>query len=135
MKPYVIDLREIEFTATRSSGPGGQNVNKVSSSAILNWSFEFSANLDEEQKFLIRTKLQNYINKEGVLYLRSDEFRDLDRNKSRCLEKLNLLIKKAFFKAKVRKKTRPTFSSQIKRLDGKKNRGEIKKNRKRIEKE
>lgn len=132
LKQRPVYTDEIEFKAIRSSGPGGQNVNKVNSCAQLSWDFELSIRLTEEQKSQIRLKLMNHINKEGQLFLRSDEFRDLERNKNKCLEKLSLLLKKAFFKPKLRKKTKPTYSSQIKRLDGKKNRGEVKKNRKKV---
>ncbi len=132
MKPVHYKISEIEFKAIRSSGPGGQNVNKVSSCAQLYWEYQNSASITDDQKLLISLKLENFINKDGILYLRSDEFRDLERNKAKCLEKLNLLLKKAFFKPKPRKKTKPTFSSQLKRLDGKKNRSEIKKNRQKV---
>lgn len=132
MKSMYYKISEIHFKAIRSSGPGGQNVNKVSSCAQLYWHFQYSELITEDQKQQINLKLANYINKEGVLFLRSDEFRDLERNKAKCLEKLNQLLKKAFFRPKIRKKTKPTYSSQLKRLDGKKNRSEIKKNRQKI---
>lgn len=127
----MIEAKDIVFKASRSSGPGGQNVNKVNSAAMLLWSFE-SSSLDEETKQVLRLKLADHINKSGQVYLRSDEFRDLERNKERCIEKLKLMIKKALFKPKPRKKTRPTFSSINKRITSKKNRGETKKNRKKV---
>src|SRR4051812_45404334 len=95
--------REVSFIAVRSRGPGGQNVNKVSSAAILYWAFAHSAAVSEEQKFLIRRKLQSSINKEGQIYVRSDEFRDLERNKARCLEKLTSLLTYAFHQPKKRR--------------------------------
>lgn len=123
---------EVEFYATRSRGPGGQNVNKVSSAALLVWNFYGSAFLTEEQRFLIRTKLSAYINKEGQLFLRSDEFRDLPRNKARCLEKLLQLLERAFSKPKERKATRPTRSSKERRLQSKGKHSDIKKSRQKI---
>lgn len=124
--------KEIEFTAVRSRGPGGQNVNKVSSAAFLTWDYRFSQGLNEEQKHLIYTKLQNHLNKEGQLYLRSDEFRDLGMNKSRGIEKLKVLLEQAFYKPKKRKATKPTRASKEKKRQQKSRRSEIKKNRQRI---
>ncbi len=122
-------LSEVEFTATRSRGPGGQNVNKVSSAALLFWSFEQSELLSFEQKAILRLKLSAYINKEGVLYLRSDEYRDLPRNKERCLEKLDTLIERAFHLDKFRRPSKPTRSSKLKKQKSKSLRSDIKKNR------
>ena len=124
---------EIQFSAVRSRGPGGQNVNKVSSAAQLKWDFMLSEVLTENQKNLINEKLYNFINKNEELYLRSDEFRDLERNKARCLDKLEQLLKKAFHKPKPRKKTKPSKAAKKKRLDAKRQRGETKRNRKKID--
>lgn len=132
MNVHLPALKEIHFSATRSRGPGGQNVNKVSSAAQLTWHVATSESFTEEQKLQLLLKLENYINQKGELYLRSDEFRDLERNKARCLEKLENLIAKALHKPKPRKKTRPTRSSQIKRVEGKKQRGEVKKTRQKV---
>ena len=123
---------EIQFSAVRSRGPGGQNVNKVSSAAQLKWDFMMSDALTEHQKNRINEKLYNYINKNQELYLRSDEFRDLEQNKARCLKKLDTLLKKAFHQPKPRKKTKPTLSSQKKRIDTKRQRGETKRNRQKV---
>jgi ribosome-associated protein len=127
----MIELKDIYFKAMRSRGPGGQNVNKVNSAALMIWKFE-SSSYSEEKKQLIRTKLTDQINKEGDFYIRSDEFRDLERNKERCLEKLRLLLKNAFHIPKTRRKTKPTFSSVNKRINTKKNRGDIKKGRQKV---
>lgn len=132
MNAHLPALKEIHFSAVRSRGPGGQNVNKVSSAAQLTWHVSSSESFTEEQKHRLQVKLENYINQKGELYLRSDEFRDLERNKARCLEKLENLIAKALHKPKPRKKTKPTRSSQIKRVEGKKQRGEVKKTRQKV---
>ena len=123
---------EINFTAIRSRGPGGQNVNKVSSAAFLTWDYQTSLGLNDEEKHLIKIKLQNHINKEGEFYLRSDEFRDLGMNKSRGLEKLLFLLSQAFHKPKKRKATRPTRASKAKKRESKTRRSEIKKARQKI---
>jgi len=115
--------REVSFKAVRSSGPGGQNVNKVSSRAQLYWDFKLSNLLTNEQKALVELKLQNLINREGLIFLSSDEFRDLERNKHRCLEKLLQFLTSAFHTPKLRKKTKPSISSRIKKLEKKKKHG------------
>ena len=125
--------REIIFTAIRSRGPGGQNVNKVSSAAQLEWDIDQSSAITFEQKELLRRRLAAHINREGRLYLRSDEYRDLPRNKERCLEKLRTLIERAFFVPKKRKKTRATRASKERKLQAKTRRGKAKKLRKKVE--
>ncbi len=128
------DLRqEVRFEAVTSRGPGGQNVNKVASAALLHWKIMTSQFLTDEQKTLILMKLQNRVNRDGELFIRSDEYRDLPRNKERGLEKLFHLITGALHRAKPRKATRPTRSSHKKRMDSKTHRGKTKKNRGRID--
>jgi ribosome-associated protein len=123
---------EFVFVAVRSRGPGGQNVNKVSSAAILLWDFNASRFLTGEQKGLIWNKLGGQINKEGQLYLRSDEFRDLEKNKNRCIEKLENLLSSAFFKPKKRRPTKPSKSSKKRRLESKTRHGETKRSRQKV---
>lgn len=120
---------EMGFEAVRSRGPGGQNVNKVSSAAIMYWPFEESFTLSAEEKASIRNKLASSINKEGVLYLRSDEHRDLPQNKERCLDKLEKLLAIAFFKPKPRRPSKPTRASKTKKKESKIHRSQIKKGR------
>lgn len=122
--------KEVQFVAVRSRGPGGQNVNKVSSAALLFWNYEDSNALSDDQKSQIQKQLRSFINSDLQIFLRSDEHRDLPRNKDRCLEKLELLLKKAFFKEKPRKATKPSKASKRKKLDSKSMRGDLKKLRK-----
>ena len=123
---------EVSFVAVRSRGPGGQNVNKVSSAAVMYWSFEFSDALNEHQKHLVHQKLQSSLNKENQLYVRSDEFRDLERNKARCLEKLAELLRFAFHKPKNRRPTKPTRGSKERKRESKSRRSDTKQSRQRI---
>jgi len=123
-------LSEIHFEAHRSSGPGGQNVNKTNSAMTLRWSFENSVYLTVEQKNLIREKLKSYRTSDGEILIKSQEFRDQPQNKNAGLRKLEELLKKAFFKPKKRFKTRPTRSSIEKRLTAKKINSATKSNRK-----
>lgn len=125
--------REVIFKAVRSRGPGGQNVNKVSSAAQLSWDYRHSLLLNDAQKSRIAEKLSNLITTEDILLMRSDEFRDLERNKSRCLEKLSAAVTKALHVPKKRKPTKPTKAARAERRDEKSRRGEIKKLRGRVD--
>lgn len=125
--------REVYFKAVRSRGPGGQNVNKVSSAAVLYWNYLYSPALSDFQKRRIQERLAGMINAEGELYVRSDEFRDLEQNKTRCLDKVVDAVAAALFIQKKRRATKPTRGSQRRRLDSKTKAGETKKLRKRID--
>ncbi|PWU13657.1 MAG: aminoacyl-tRNA hydrolase [Bdellovibrio sp.] len=129
---YIIE-NEIRFSAVRSRGPGGQNVNKVSSAATLYWDFRSSAGLNSDEKIMVEEKLQSFINREGQFFLRSDEFRDLEPNKRRCREKLLELLRQALHRPKARRPTRPTRASKERKRLAKSRRSEIKGLRKRAE--
>ena len=124
--------REIWFEAVASRGPGGQNVNKVASAAILFWDPQFSQALSVDAKKRVKQKLESVTNRDGVVFIRSDEFRDLEQNKSRCFEKLLSRLDQALHVPKTRRPTKPTRASKIKRHETKKRRGETKKLRGRI---
>jgi ribosome-associated protein len=120
---------EIRLSAQRSRGPGGQHVNKTSSSAQLKWNYLESQALSEFNKRLIAEKLSNHINKIGEITLRSDSSRDLESNKKEVIQKLFDLIAKATKREKKRIATKPTYGSKIRKLDSKKKRSDLKKNR------
>jgi ribosome-associated protein len=111
---------ECVFSASRSSGPGGQNVNKVNTRVELRFSVTNSNIFTEEEKTRIFLKLGNRINSDGELLLTSDSERTQLGNKQMVIEKFFLMIEKALTIQRKRIKTRPTFSSKLKRLDGKK---------------
>lgn len=121
--------KEVEWSFIRSSGPGGQNVNKVSSCAQLRWNLFSTEGVSEPQRLRLIQKLKTQLTKEGDILLRADEFRDRERNKSSALERLIQILQQGLHVAKIRKKTKPTKSSQKKRVDSKVKRGEIKKGR------
>ncbi len=124
---------EIFFKSVRSRGPGGQNVNKVSSSAVLYWDFENSQKISEAERSRIAHHLPDlYWSAENLLFLRSDRFRDLEANKTDCEEKLDQLLAKIFFIPKKRFKTKPTRGSVVRRKDAKRQSGEKKKLRQRV---
>lgn len=124
--------KEVWFQATKSSGPGGQNVNKVSSAAILFWPYLWSSGISESEKNRIKFKMAHHINKNQEIYIKSDESRHLERNKMNCIEKLFSFLKDALYVPKPRKKTKPTKSSKLKRIQSKRIRGETKNLRKKV---
>lgn len=117
----AIPLTEIEWQYTFSSGPGGQNVNRTQSAALLKWNYLQSESL---QKISPRPewleKLEALATKEGSILIKSQTYRDQKRNAEECLKKLVSLLKPVFHVAKKRIPTRPTKSSQRRRLQSKK---------------
>ena len=122
-------LSEIELEYVRSRGPGGQHVNRTNSAAMLRWNVLQSQVIKPETKQTLLAKLATQITSDGDLLVRSDEFRDQESNRKRCLEKLEQMITDALFVPKKRRATKPTRTSQEKRKDLKKHRGHIKSNR------
>ena len=121
---------EFVFQASRSGGPGGQNVNKVSSKVELRFNIAASANLTEDEKSVILVKLANKINKLGELVIVAQTDRSQLKNKEKVTEKFYLLIEKALTPRKKRMKTRPTKASVERRLESKRVQSTIKAGRK-----
>jgi ribosome-associated protein len=124
---------EFTFTASRSSGPGGQNVNKVNSRVELRFSVTQSTLLYDDEKEIILRKLKNKINAEGELLIAVQTDRSQLKNKEEAISKFYELIAKALAPRKPRKATRPTFASVTRRLESKKQVGEKKLLRRRPE--
>jgi ribosome-associated protein len=114
-----IDMNELEFSYARSSGPGGQNVNKVNSKAILRWNLLNSGSLTPEIHSRLLCRLRGRLTSDGALVISSDCFRDQLRNREDCLAKLRQLILTGIAIPKQRKKTKPSYSSRLKRKEGK----------------
>ncbi|MDE0144920.1 MAG: alternative ribosome rescue aminoacyl-tRNA hydrolase ArfB [Nitrospira sp.] len=122
----VIPEQELRFRASRSSGPGGQNVNKVNTRVTLHFDVRRSPSLTASQKSVISRKLQTRINKEGVLYLHAQRAASQALNRADLVDKLRRLLREALAPQKVRKETRVSQRSIEERLDQKKQRGRVK---------
>ena len=126
-------IDECTFTTVRSSGSGGQNVNKVETKVSLLFDVNGSQVLTDEQKAIVFSKLKNRINKDGVLQLSAESERTQGMNKKAVIEKFAAAIQKALTPTKKRKATKPTAASIRKRLEEKKQLSEKKKLRNRID--
>ena len=134
MNPEELTGRNLEnefiFSTSRSGGPGGQNVNKVSTKVELRLNLVSTSLFTDSEKEIIFRKLKNKINKEGELILVSQSERTQLMNKKKVTEKFYVVVSKALTVPVKRRSTKPTFASKVKRLEKKKNRGNIKKLRK-----
>jgi ribosome-associated protein len=123
-----INEKEISFSFIRSGGPGGQNVNKVSTAVELRFDIDSSSLADYVKSNLYRIS-KNRISKEKILVITAKEFRTQDKNKDAAVKRLVALISKASIKPVKRTKTKPTKISKEKRLSEKKNKSGIKSGR------
>ncbi len=117
---------ELSFSASRSSGPGGQNVNKVSSRVTLRFDLEGSPSLTDEQKRRLRRRLSSRLTKEGVLQLDSQRHRSQSANREDAVARFQELLRKALAPRRRRIATSVPRSSRRRRLQRKKRRGAIK---------
>jgi ribosome-associated protein len=117
-----IQIPETEWTWTyaRSGGPGGQNVNKVASKAVLRWAMQASPSVPEPVKDRLRVAHPSHCTLEGDYLVVSQKYRDQERNREDCLTKLADMIRKAAQPPKPRRATKPSKSSQRRRLADKK---------------
>lgn len=129
----AIDAAEISFDYIQSSGPGGQNVNKVATAVQLRFDVRRSPSLPEDVRARLERLAGRRLSEDGVLIIEARRFRTQERNRRDAIERLVDLIRKACERPRPRKKTRPTAASRLRRLEEKRRRSEIKRLRSRIE--
>jgi ribosome-associated protein len=120
-----IDENDIDIVFVRASGPGGQNVNKLSTAAQLRFDTNRITLPDDARARLIRLAGQR-MTKDGVIVIHAQRFRTQERNRADALDRLKELLQDAMVRPTPRRATKPTFGSKQRRLEGKKRRGDIK---------
>ncbi len=127
-----IDESDLQLDFVRSSGPGGQNVNKVSSAVHLRFNVRQSAALSDEVRARLKRIAGKKMTDEGILIIKANRFRSQDKNRKDAIERLIELIRQATLKPKRRRKTRPSPAARERRLSAKKKRSEVKQRRRGI---
>jgi ribosome-associated protein len=117
---------ELQFDFIRASGPGGQNVNKVSSAVQLRFDVANSPSLPEEVRQRLAQIAANRINKDGILILEASQYRTQEQNRQEAINRLVELVRRAAHKPRPRKKTRPSAASIERRLQEKRRRSQTK---------
>lgn len=125
-RSVTIDPGEIELSAARSGGPGGQHVNTSATKVELRWDVQESASLSDGQKALVLQRLANRVTKDGVLVLHSSEHRSQARNRDAAVARFAALLRDALRVQASRRPTKPSRAARRRRLDAKRRRAETK---------
>jgi len=128
-----IPMSELQFRFARSSGPGGQHVNRSATQVELLFDVANSPSLEETQRRRVLTKLESRLDKEGVLHLFSQETRSQLRNREEVVERFQELMRDALHVPKRRRPTRPTRAARERRLEEKRRRSEAKRDRRPVQ--
>lgn len=124
-RDITIDEKDIEIAFVRASGPGGQNVNKLSTAAQLRLNVNRVA-LAPDTLARLHTLAGQRMTKDGVIVIHAQRFRTQERNRADAIDRLLELLRTAAVRPKPRRATKPTFGSKLRRLDGKKRRSDVK---------
>ena len=127
-----IDESEIQLDFTHSSGPGGQNVNKVATAVQLRFDVRNSPSLPDDVRERLTQLAGKRVTRDGILVLDARQFRTQERNRQDAMERFVALVRKAAQRPRHRRKTRPSAESKRRRREAKRRRGEIKRLRRRV---